>query len=132
MPPSVCGIFNDVVGLYDVSGSGRYYEVQEGVQHLLIVSIYSLYDVALFGHVHSTALIIFNTPSDLVGNSGNTFLLLDVFTALLIDKTSISSMVQGKLRVIQNNFVQRHRTEASIRDCLHSPRLSFLPREEQT
>ena len=49
MPPSVCGIINGGVGGYDVNGAGRYYEVQEGVQNLILVIIYSLYDVALFG-----------------------------------------------------------------------------------
>ena len=42
MPPSVSGKLNDGVGGYDVSGAGRDYEGQEGVQHLLLVSISSL------------------------------------------------------------------------------------------
>ena len=49
MPPSVRVKLNDGVGGYDVSGAGRAYECQEGVQNLLLFSIYSLYAVALFG-----------------------------------------------------------------------------------
>ena len=54
MPPSVCGILNDGVGGYDVAGAGRSYEGQELLNHLPLVSIYSLYAVALFGCVRST------------------------------------------------------------------------------
>ena len=49
MPPSVRGILNDGFGGYDVPGEGRADEVQEGLQHLLLVSISSLYAVSLFG-----------------------------------------------------------------------------------
>ena len=49
MPTSVQRILNDGVGMYDVAGAGRSYEYQEGVQNLLLVSISSLYTVALFG-----------------------------------------------------------------------------------
>ena len=48
MPPSVHVKINDDVGGYDVDGLVKAYEGQEGVQHLLLVSIYSLYYVALF------------------------------------------------------------------------------------
>ena len=54
MPPSVRGILNYGVGGYDVVGVGRDYEDQEGFQHLLLVSISSLYNVALFGCGRST------------------------------------------------------------------------------
>ena len=54
MPLSVRVILNDGVGGYDVSGAGRAYEGKERVQHLLLVSISSLYSVALFVHVRST------------------------------------------------------------------------------
>ena len=54
MPHSGSGILNDGVGGYDVAGEGRAYEGQEGFQHLLLVSIYSIYDVALFGCIQST------------------------------------------------------------------------------
>ena len=94
MPSSVRGKLNDGVGGYDVSRTGIYYEGKEGVQHIILVSIYSLYDVYLFGHVRSTVLIRFNYPSDLVGNSDNTFLQMAAFTTLLIGKTSMSSMIQ--------------------------------------
>ena len=53
MPPSLNGKLNGSVGVYDVSGAGRAHEGWEGVQHLLLVSIFSLYDVALFGCVRS-------------------------------------------------------------------------------
>ena len=49
MPPSVHGIINYCVGGYDVAGAGRAYEGQEGVQHILLVSISSLCAVDLFG-----------------------------------------------------------------------------------
>ena len=49
MSPSVLGIINDGVGGYDAARAGRDYEVQEGVQHLLLVSIFSLCAVSLFG-----------------------------------------------------------------------------------
>ena len=49
MPPSVRGILNDGVGGYDVSGADRASEGQEGVQHLLLVSISSLHAVSIFG-----------------------------------------------------------------------------------
>ena len=49
MPPSVRGILNDGVGGYDVAGAVRSCEGQEGVQHLLLVSISSLHSVSLFG-----------------------------------------------------------------------------------
>ena len=52
MPPSVHGIFNDGVGRYDVAGEVRAYKVQEGVQNLFLVSIYSLHDVSFFGGDH--------------------------------------------------------------------------------
>ena len=54
MPPSVHGKLNDGVGGYDVAGAGRAYEGQEGVQHLLLVSIYRLYTVAIYGRGRST------------------------------------------------------------------------------
>ena len=54
MPPSVRGKLDDVVGGYDVSREVRVYEGQEGVQHLILVSISSLYDVDLFGCGRST------------------------------------------------------------------------------
>ena len=53
MPPSVRVILNGGVGVYVVAGAGRCYEVQEVVQHILLVSMYSLYDVALFFRVWS-------------------------------------------------------------------------------
>ena len=49
MPPSICGKLNDEVGGYDYAGTSRDYEGQEVDQHLLLVSISSLYDVSLFG-----------------------------------------------------------------------------------
>ena len=49
MPPSVRVKLNDGVGGYDVSGVGRDYEYQEGVQHLLLFSISGIYPVGLFG-----------------------------------------------------------------------------------
>ena len=49
MHPSVCGIINDVVGVYYVVGVGKSYEVYEGVQHLLLVITSILYTVAIFG-----------------------------------------------------------------------------------
>ena len=54
MPPSVRVIINDGFGGYYVTGSGRTYEVKEGLQYPLLVSIYSLYTVALFGRGWST------------------------------------------------------------------------------
>ena len=51
MHPSVRGIFNDGIGGYDVAVVRRSYEVQEEVQYLILVSIASLYNVALFVHV---------------------------------------------------------------------------------
>ena len=54
MPPSVRVIRNDGVGGYGVTGVGRAYKGQERVQHLLLVSIYSLCGVSLFGHGRST------------------------------------------------------------------------------
>ena len=48
MPPSVGGKINDGVGGYDVSRAGRCYEEREVFQHLPLVSISSLYNVALF------------------------------------------------------------------------------------
>ena len=53
MPPSVRVIFNDGVGGCDFSGAVRDYEGREGVQNLLLDSMYSIYDVALFGHGRS-------------------------------------------------------------------------------
>ena len=53
MPPSVHGMLNDGVGVYDATGAGRAYAGQEGFQHLLVI-ISSLYAVALFGHGRST------------------------------------------------------------------------------
>ena len=53
MPPSVRVIFNDGVGGCDFSGAVRDYEGREGVQNLLLDSMYSFYDVALFGHGRS-------------------------------------------------------------------------------
>ena len=57
MPPSVRGILNDGVGGYDVAGAVRAFEGQEGVQHLLLVSIYSLHSVSFFGGDHYTVSI---------------------------------------------------------------------------
>ena len=54
MPPSVRGKINDGVGVYDAARADRAYEGQEGVQNLLLVNIYTLYDVALFGRGRST------------------------------------------------------------------------------
>ena len=54
MPTSVRGKLNDGVLGYDVAGAGRDDGGQKGVQHLLLVSIYSLYDVDLFGRGRST------------------------------------------------------------------------------
>ena len=54
MPPSLRVKLNDGVGGYDVSGAGRTYEGQEGFQHLLLVSISSLYANTLFGHSRLT------------------------------------------------------------------------------
>ena len=54
MPPSVRVILNYDVGGYDVTGAGRAYEGQEGVQHFVDVSISSLYDVSTFSHIRST------------------------------------------------------------------------------
>ena len=53
MPPSVRGILYDGVGGYDAFWAVRAYEGQEGVQHILLVSISSLYGVALFGRGRS-------------------------------------------------------------------------------
>ena len=130
--PSVHVIRNDAVGGYDVSGAVGSYVVQEGVQHLLIVSISSLYGVAAFGWGWSTVWIWFNPPSDLAGNSNNTFLRLAAFATLLIGQILIYSMVQVTWRVIQNPFIQHHQTEASIIYCLYSPWLSLRLREEKT
>ena len=94
MLTSVRIILNDVIGGYDVAGAGRSYERQEGVQHILLVIISGLCDIALFGRFWSTVLIQFNSPLDLAENSDNTFLRLAVFTNLLIGQTSISPMVQ--------------------------------------
>ena len=49
IPPAVRGILNDVVGGYYVSREGIDDEGQKGFQQLLLVSIYSLYAVSLFG-----------------------------------------------------------------------------------
>ena len=49
MPPSVRGKINVGIGGYDVSVAVKVYEGQEGVQHLLLVIIYSLYNVTHFG-----------------------------------------------------------------------------------
>ena len=125
MPLSVRVILNGGVEGYDVSGAGRAYEGLEGVPNLLLVSIYSLYAVALLGCDRSTFWIQLNSPSDSAENSDNTFLRLAEFTALLIWKTSISSIVQGTLRVIQNPLIQHHWTEAPVRDYLHPPWISF-------
>ena len=54
MPHSVHVKLNDGVGGYDAAGAGRAFEGQERVQHLLLVSISSLYDVSLFGCGQST------------------------------------------------------------------------------
>ena len=54
MPPSLRGILNDGVGVYDVDISGRAYGGQEGVQNILVVSISSLYAVSLIGRFRST------------------------------------------------------------------------------
>ena len=108
MPPSVHGKLNDGVGGYDVAGAGRAYEGQEGVQHPLLVSMYSLYTFSLFGCGSSTVWIQFNPPSDSAEKSENTFLLLAAFTTLLIGQASISSMVQGTWRSIQNSFIKHH------------------------
>ena len=54
MPPSVRGKINDGVGGYDVARAGRAYAGHKVVQHLLLVSIYSLYAVAIFGRGRST------------------------------------------------------------------------------
>ena len=95
MPPSVCGKFNDGVGGYDFAGAGIAYEGQEGVKHILLVIISSLYAFDPFGCVRSTVWIRLNTTSDLAENSDNTFIRLAALTILLIGKTSISSMVRG-------------------------------------
>ena len=94
MPPSLRGKINDGVGGYGVNGSGRAYESHKVVQHLRLVSISILCYVAIFGHGRSTVLIRFNPPSDFAKIYDNTFLGLAAFTALLIGKTLISSMVQ--------------------------------------
>ena len=131
IPTSVRGKLNDGVGRYYVAGAGRAYEGQEGVQHLLLVSISSLYTIALFDCGRSTVWIWFNFPSDLAENSDNTFIRLAAFTTLLIGQTQIYSMVQGTWRVIKNPFIKHHQTGESIRDWLHSPWISFRPREDQ-
>ena len=48
MPPALHEILNGGAGGYDVSGLGRTCEVQEEVQHLFLVIIYSIYAVSLF------------------------------------------------------------------------------------
>ena len=131
MPLWVLGKLNDDVWGYDVAGLGRGYKGQEGVQHVFLVSISSLYAVALFGYGRVTVWIQFNTPKDLAENSHNTFLRMAAFITFLIGKTSMSSMVQGIWRAIQNNFIKHHREEASIRDCLHYPQIIFRLREEK-
>ena len=55
MPPSVRGKLNDGVGGYGFAVVGRAYEGQEGSQHLLLVIIYILYTVAIFGRGLSSA-----------------------------------------------------------------------------
>ena len=57
MPPSVHGKLNDGVGGYDVAISVRDFYGQEGVKHLLLVSISSLYTVTLFGRDRSAVWI---------------------------------------------------------------------------
>ena len=84
MYPSVRGILNDSDGGYGVDGAVRAYEIQEGVQHILLVITSSLYNGALFGCSRSTVRIRFNPPSDLAENYDNIFLQLAEFTTLLI------------------------------------------------
>ena len=95
MPTSVQRILNDGVGMYDVAGAGRAYEYQEGVQNLLLVSISSLYTVALFGRGWLTVLILCNLSSYLAVNYDNTFLQLAALTTLLVGQISIYLMDQG-------------------------------------
>ena len=132
IPPSVRGKISDGVGEYDVSGAVRSYEFQEAVQHLLLVSISSLYAVALFCCGRSNVWIWFNPPSDLVESSDNTLLWLAVLTTLLIGQPSISLMVQGTRKVIQNTLIKNLRIDASIIYCLHSTWISSRLREEKT
>ena len=49
MPPSVRRVLNGGVGGYDFDEAGVSYDGQEGVQHLLLVNISSLYAVSLLG-----------------------------------------------------------------------------------